>query len=113
MFGVYYLILYVVFDIIQSKIKGILHGLSSFPDQIPHGCWHGSSLRVRILVSLGERKQRRENRLINEDRGTVMPHGVIEAINAIVATGKEAIVKQEHGKWLVLENGRRIIYREK
>lgn len=64
-------------------------------------------------VSLGERKQRRENRLINEDRGTVMPQGVIEAINAIVATGKEAIVKQEHGKWLVLENGRRIIYREK
>lgn len=86
---------------------------SSFSDQIPHGCWHGSSLRVRILVSLGERKQRRENRLINEDRGTVMPQGVIEAINAIVATGKEAIVKQEHGKWLVLENGRRIIYREK
>ena len=113
MFGIYCLILYVVFDIIQSKIKGTLHGLSSFSDQIPHGCWHGSSLRVRILVSLGERKQRRENRLINEDRGTVMPQGVIEAINAIVATGKEAIVKQEHGKWLVLENGRRIIYREK
>ena len=42
-----------------------------------------------------------------------MPQSVIDAINAIVATGKEAIVKQEHGKWLVLESGRRIIYKEK
>ena len=42
-----------------------------------------------------------------------MPQSVIDAINAIVATGKEAIVKQEHGKWLVLENGRRSIYKEK
>ena len=42
-----------------------------------------------------------------------MPQGGIDAINAIVATGKEAIVKREHDKWLVLENGRRIIYREK
>lgn len=42
-----------------------------------------------------------------------MPQAVIDAINAVVATGKEAIVKQEHGKWLVIENGRHIVYREK
>jgi hypothetical protein len=42
-----------------------------------------------------------------------MPKAVTDAILAIVATGKEAIVKQEHGKWIVLENGRRMVYRER
>ena len=41
-----------------------------------------------------------------------MPKAVIDAVIAIVATGKEAIVKKEHGKWVVIENGRRLIYRE-
>ena len=41
-----------------------------------------------------------------------MPAEVIEAVKAIVRTGKEAIVKREHGRWLVLENGRRLVYKE-
>lgn len=41
-----------------------------------------------------------------------MTNEVIRAVENIVATGKEAIVKKEHGKWLVLENGRRLVYRE-
>ena len=42
-----------------------------------------------------------------------MPKEVLDAIAAIVRTGKAAIVKQEHGKWLVIENGRRMVYKEK
>ena len=42
-----------------------------------------------------------------------MPNEVIKAIEAVVACGKECIVKKEHGKWIVIENGRRIIFREK
>ena len=42
-----------------------------------------------------------------------MPNDVIRAVCAIVQTGKEAIVKKEHGKWIVIENGRRLVYREK
>ena len=42
-----------------------------------------------------------------------MPKEVLDAIAAIVRTGKEAIVKQEHGKWVVIENGRRMVYKEK
>ena len=42
-----------------------------------------------------------------------MPKEVLDAIAAIVRAGKEAIVKQEHGKWLVIENGRRMVYKEK
>ena len=42
-----------------------------------------------------------------------MQPDVIRAVCAIVATGHEAIVKKEHGKWIVIENGRRLIYKEK
>lgn len=41
-----------------------------------------------------------------------MPKPVIEAVLAIVRMGKEAIVKKEKGKWIVIENGRHIVYRE-
>jgi hypothetical protein len=41
-----------------------------------------------------------------------MPKQVIEAVLAIVRTGKEAIIKKERGKWIVIENGRHIVYRE-
>ena len=41
-----------------------------------------------------------------------MPKEVLEAVERIVAVGKEAIVKKERGKWVVLENGKRLIYRE-
>ena len=42
-----------------------------------------------------------------------MPQEVVDTILAIVRTGKEAVVKQERGKWIVVENGRRVVYREK
>ena len=39
----------------------------------------------------------------------MMPKEVVEAVEAIMATGKEAIVKKERGKWVVLENGKRLV----
>ena len=42
-----------------------------------------------------------------------MPREVVDAVLAIVKTGKEAVVKKEHDKWIVVENGRRLVYREK
>lgn len=41
-----------------------------------------------------------------------MPKDVIDAVERIVAVGKEAIVKKERGKWVVLENGKRLVYKE-
>lgn len=41
-----------------------------------------------------------------------MPKEVLEAVERIVAVGKEAIVKKERGKWVVLESGKRLIYKE-
>ena len=42
----------------------------------------------------------------------MMPKQVIEAVEAVIKTGKEAIVRKERGKWVVLESGRRLIYKE-
>lgn len=42
----------------------------------------------------------------------MIPEEVKRAVEAIVATGKEAIVRKERGKWVVLENGRRLVYKE-
>jgi hypothetical protein len=42
----------------------------------------------------------------------MMPKEVLEAVERIVAVGKEAIVKKERGKWVVLENGKRLVYKE-
>ena len=42
-----------------------------------------------------------------------MPKEVVDAVLAIVRTGKEAVVKKERDKWVVVENGRRLVYREK
>jgi hypothetical protein len=41
-----------------------------------------------------------------------MPDEVKDAVERIVAVGKEAIVKKERGKWVVLENGKRLVYKE-
>jgi hypothetical protein len=41
-----------------------------------------------------------------------MPRAVIEAVQRIVAMGREAIVKKERGKWVVLEQGKRLVYKE-
>ena len=42
----------------------------------------------------------------------MMPKEVLEAVERIVAVSKEAIVKKERGKWVVLENGKRLVYKE-
>ena len=42
----------------------------------------------------------------------MMPQEVLDAVARIVAFGKEAIVKKERGKWVVLENGKRLVYKE-
>ncbi len=41
-----------------------------------------------------------------------MPKEVLDAVERIVAVGKEAIVKKERGKWVVLEQGKRLVYKE-
>lgn len=41
-----------------------------------------------------------------------IPREVLQAVEAIVRTGKDAIVKKERGKWVVLESGRRLVYKE-
>ena len=41
-----------------------------------------------------------------------MPEEVIKAVEAVIATGKEVIVRRERGKWVVLESGRRLVYKE-
>jgi hypothetical protein len=42
----------------------------------------------------------------------LIPKEVLDAVERIVAVGKEAIVKKERGKWVVLENGKRLVYKE-
>lgn len=41
-----------------------------------------------------------------------MPRDAIDAVERVVALGKEAIVRKEKGKWVVIENGRRVVYKE-
>lgn len=41
-----------------------------------------------------------------------MPDEVKDAVERIVAVGKEAIVRKERGKWVVLENDRKLVYKE-
>lgn len=43
----------------------------------------------------------------------MIPKEVTEAVEAVIACGKECIVRKEHGKWVVLESGRRLVYKEK
>lgn len=42
----------------------------------------------------------------------MLPKEALEAVERIVAIGHEAIVKKERGKWIVIENNRRIVYKE-
>lgn len=41
-----------------------------------------------------------------------MPKEVLEAVERVVALGHEAIVRKERGKWVVIENHRRVVYKE-
>lgn len=43
---------------------------------------------------------------------STMPQEVINAIVTVIALGKEAVVRRENGKWVVLEHNRRIVYKE-
>ena len=43
---------------------------------------------------------------------TIVPSAVLEAVERVVALGKEAIVRKERGKWVVVENNRRVVYKE-
>lgn len=42
----------------------------------------------------------------------MIPRQVLEAVEAVIRSGREAIVRKERGKWVVLESGRRLIYKE-
>lgn len=41
-----------------------------------------------------------------------IPREALEVAEAAIACGKEVIIRRERGKWVVLENHRRIIYKE-
>ena len=41
-----------------------------------------------------------------------IPKEAIEAAEAVVALGKEVVIRKERGKWVVLENHRRLVYKE-
>lgn len=41
-----------------------------------------------------------------------MPKEVLDAVERIIAIGKEAVVKKERGRWVVLEQGKRLVYKE-
>ena len=55
--------------------------------------------------------QRNEGNPVNESNK--VPPEVVEAAEAVIACGKEVILRKEHGLWVVLENGRRLVYKEK
>lgn len=42
----------------------------------------------------------------------LMPEDVAAAVESIIACGKEAIVKKERGKWVVLEQSKKLVYKE-
>lgn len=42
----------------------------------------------------------------------MIPKEVIETVEELLAAGKEALVRKERGKWVVLENRRRLVYKE-
>ena len=42
----------------------------------------------------------------------MIPKEVLSAVETVIACGKEVIVRKERGKWVVLENGRRLVYKE-
>lgn len=41
-----------------------------------------------------------------------VPREVIEAAEAVIACRKEVIIRKERGKWVVIEAGRRVVYKE-
>lgn len=43
---------------------------------------------------------------------SMIPREALEAVERVVALGKECIVRKERGKWVVVENNRRVVYKE-
>ena len=41
-----------------------------------------------------------------------MPEEVIRIVEELLAAGKEVLVRKERGKWVVLENRRKLVYKE-
>lgn len=54
--------------------------------------------------------QRNEGNHISED--TKVPEEVLTAAESVIAKGREVIIRKEKGKWVVLESGRRLVYKE-
>jgi hypothetical protein len=42
----------------------------------------------------------------------LIPKEAIEIIDKLIAAGKEVLVRKERGRWVVLENKRRLVYKE-
>lgn len=42
----------------------------------------------------------------------MIPREVLTAVEAVIACGKEVILRKEKGRWVVVENGRRLVYKE-
>ena len=47
-----------------------------------------------------------------KDEPKNIPREAIEAAEAVVALGREVIIRRERGKWVVLENHRKLVYKE-
>lgn len=43
---------------------------------------------------------------------TKVPDEVLSAAEGVIAKGREVIIRKEKGKWVVLESGRRLVYKE-
>lgn len=43
---------------------------------------------------------------------TEIPQGALDALQTMVESGEEAILKKEHGKYVVVANKRRVVWRE-
>lgn len=42
----------------------------------------------------------------------MIPKEAIDIIETLVAAGKDVLVKKEQGRWVVLENKRRLVYKQ-
>ena len=44
---------------------------------------------------------------------SMIPIEVIQAVEKTLASGNEVLVKKERDKWVVIENKKRLVYKEK
>lgn len=43
---------------------------------------------------------------------TNIPQGALDALETLVEAGEEAILKKEHGNWVVVANKRKVVYNQ-